>query len=73
MYEMSKDFPENLTTQISRITDKKTKKILDGQLQSCFLIRCRVGNLYHMEAGAKLTMLHNLVNGVVFLMVNVKA
>ena len=47
------------------------EKILKGQLKSCALIRCQIGNLYHMEAAAKLTMIDNVVNGIVFLLVNV--
>ena len=72
LYDISKDMTWNLSPHISKIMDKKTKQILDGQLKSCCVIRCRVGNLYYMEAKAKLTTFHNIVNGIVFLMVNVK-
>jgi hypothetical protein len=42
------------------------------QIESCQLIRCQVGGLYYMEAKAKLTLIHQVVNGVVYLLVNVK-
>ena len=72
LYDISKDMTWNLKPHISRIMDKEAKRFLDRQLKSCGVIRCRVGNLYYMEAKAKLTTLDNIVNGIVFLMVNVK-
>ena len=71
LYNISKDFSRNLSTQI-RKTVKDTKRYLESQLKSCSYIHCRVGSLYHMEAQAKLTLLHYIINGGVFLLVNVK-
>ena len=31
--------------------DKKIKKAVDANLKSCRAIRCKVGSLYHMDAG----------------------
>ena len=72
LYDMSSQFHRNIFPKVHRVTIKKTKRILIYHLKSCPLIRCQVGNLYHMEAKAKLTMLHHVLNGVVFLMVNAK-
>ena len=72
LYDISKNLSRSLSPQISNMRDKKSKKVLEAQLKSCIVIRCRVGNLYYMEAKAKLTAFHNIVNGIVFLLVNVK-
>jgi len=71
-YQISKYFKPNISTIINQIEDKRKKEVLRGQLKSCALIRCKVGNLYQMEAKAKLTMLDRTVNGIVCLLVNVK-
>ena len=72
LYNMSAKFSTNLVPQIHQITDKKKRRLLEFSLKSCHLIRCQVGNLYHMEAKAKLTTLDNTITGLVFLLVNVK-
>ena len=72
LYETSKELPGNLSVHVCNITERSTKKALQSQLKSCPIIRCQVGNWYHMEAKAKLTMLHTTINGLVFLMVNVE-
>ena len=71
LYDMSQEFSKNLSLQIRQVEGKKCKKILETHLKSCQAIRCQVGNLYHMEAEAKLTTLHNVINGLVCLLVNV--
>ena len=73
LYDISRKFSENLFPRIRFAGEKKTEMILKGYLKSCPLTRCQVGSLYHMEAKAKLTVIHNVVNGIVFLLVNVKA
>ena len=72
LYSISLHFSSNLSEQIRLVTQKKSKRILAGKLKSCSLIRVKVGNLYHMEARAKLTVLHCLAKGVVVLLVNIK-
>ena len=72
MYDTSKDFSQNLFPYICNMSNIKSKKVLETMLKSCDVIRVQVGSLYHMEAKAKLTMLSNIVSGVVFLLVNVK-
>jgi len=70
LYSASSQFKQHMIPVLSKISDKTVRKHIEGQLKSCPLIRCQVGNLYHMEAKAKLTMLEHVVNGYVFLMVN---
>ena len=72
LYDVSSEFPQNISPHISKIMHKKRRRILEAHLKSCPVIRCKVGGLYHMEAKAKLTMLHQIINGVVLLMVNFK-
>ena len=73
LYAISCNFQQNLFPRIHSADEKKTAhtNILKSQLKSCTLIRCQVGSLYHMEAKAKLTMIDNIVSGIVFLLVNV--
>ena len=71
LYDISKEFSRNLSSKVN-VTNKRIKKMLKLQLKSCYAIRCNVGSLYYMESKAKLTMLHQMVNGVVFLMTNAK-
>ena len=73
MYDISQTFSQNVSnTSIRYVEDRKAEAILKKQLKSCAVIRFNVGGLYHMEAKAKLTMVHHVVNGIVFLLVNAK-
>jgi len=71
-YDKSAKFQPNILPCIDMTQDLMEKKILRNQLISCSLIRCQVGSFYHMEAKAKLTLLQHIVNGIVYLLVNVK-
>jgi len=71
LYDTSVVFQQNIRHAIKSTVDEKLRKYLERQQDSCYLICCQVGNLYHMEAKAKLTLLQNIVNGVVFMLVNV--
>ena len=70
MFEISTLFSRNLSSKISLLDEIRAKRILQRQLLSCPIIRCRVGNLYHMEAKAKLTLIHAILNTVAFLLIN---
>ena len=73
LYDISSKFNRNISIRTHRIgANQNRKRVLEGQLKSCLLIRCQVGNFYYMEAQAKLTLVHNVLNGIVFLMVNAK-
>ena len=71
-FDISSKFPESLSPQLLQITETKARRINDANLKSCRAIRCKVGSLYHMEAKATLVTLHHVINGLVFLLVNVK-
>ena len=71
LYDMSSKFECNVLTKIQAVVDnKRSRRIYELQIKSCPLIRCQVGSFYHMEAKAKLTIIHNVLHGIVFLMVN---
>ena len=72
MFDLSKQFHDQLSTKIQGIPDKRTQKMCAANLKSCTVIRIRVGNFYHMEAKAKLTLMVYLVKGVGFLTVKLK-
>ena len=72
MFDISSKFYLRLSPTIQLVPDPKAKGILERQLKSCPIIRCQVGNFYYMEAQAKLTVVHNILNGVMFLIVNTK-
>jgi len=71
-FDSSAQFQKSMEQIIQRIPDKRIRLHSERQLKCCSPIRCQVGSLYHMEAKAKLTMLQHIVNGVVFLLVNVR-
>jgi len=74
VYRTSKQFIRNLSECIWQLdsNDKLDKQMLQRQLNSCNLIRSQVGGLYYMESKAKLTLVHKVVNGLKYLLVNVK-
>jgi len=73
LYKTSKTFIRNLKPRIRSLNESiNQKEILKGQLKSCGLIRCEIGGLYFMESKAKLTLIHKIVNGLKYLLVNVK-
>lgn len=73
MFDTSTQFPRKLAPRIiSLVENEHSRQIFKRCLKACAVIRCKVGNLYHMEAEAKLTMFQYLINGAVFLMVNAK-
>jgi len=73
LYKTSKTFIRSLTPSIQNSKVANQKEILKRTLISCGILRCEVGGLYYMEAKAKLTVLHKVVNGLKYLLVNVKA
>jgi len=72
LYDSSSKFQQNMLPVLNSISDEYERNLVQHQVRSCPLIRCQVGNLYHMEAKAKLTLLQHVVSGVVFLLVNVR-
>ena len=73
MFDLSLNFHVNLSSQTLQITEKQARKVFVASLKSCQLVRCKIGNWYYMEGKAKLTMLHNVLNGLAYLLINAKA
>jgi hypothetical protein len=72
LYDYSSQFQRNVLEASRGWKTKKTRVVVAKELQACQLIRCEVGGMYHMEAKAKLTLSHSVVNGLVFLLVQHK-
>jgi hypothetical protein len=68
LFDTSAKFTRHALPITNLISDKKMRKQIEGQLKACSLIRCQVGSFYHMEAKAKLTLIQQMVQGVVFLL-----
>jgi len=71
LFGTSTQFQHNLMKTVNTISDSKARKYWKLELESCPVVRCKVGNMYYMEAKAKLTMLQQIVTGVITLLVNV--
>ena len=72
LYDMSSSFTRHLSLSFLVFASQEHREVFERQLKSCSLICCQVGNFYHVESKAKLTMIHNVLNGISFLMVNAK-
>jgi len=72
LFDYSSKFKQHMLPCLDLLSNKLERKHAEGQVRACQLIRYQVGNLYHMEAKAKLTLIHEVVNFVVFLFVNVQ-
>ena len=71
LFDTSTQFQHNLMKTVNIISDPKARKYWKLVLESCPVVRCKVGNMYYMESMAKLTMFQQIVNGVMTLPVNV--
>jgi len=73
VYNISAQLSRNLSSKISSLENVTiAKKNCELEIASCRFVCCQVGNWYAMEAKAKLTLVHNIINGVVFCLVNMK-
>jgi len=72
LFDTSTQLRSNLIPIINETENTKARTYFDRQLLACEPVRCQVGSLYHMEANAKLTLMHNIVSAVVCLLVNVR-
>jgi hypothetical protein len=69
---MSVEIQENLSVELSLLPQGITKLSWEMELRSCPLISCKIGNFYHMEGKARLTLIDTLINGVVMILINNK-
>jgi len=72
LYETSAQFQYNLKQAVNTVSNTNVMNYWKLALESCPVVRCKVGSLYYMEAKAKLTLLQRLVDGIIFLLVNAK-
>jgi len=74
LFKDSKHFLSSLILRIQNIENlpPEYRWILQRQLRACNQIRCQVGGMYYMEEKAKLTIIHKVVSGLKYLLVNVK-
>jgi hypothetical protein len=74
IYDISSQFQANMAkkVQTSKDKDNGTIQIWMRELRSCQLVRCQIGNFYHMEGKAKLTLVNTIVNAFVFMVVQRK-
>jgi hypothetical protein len=68
-YTYSLQFSKNMRERIHALDNKDIKALHLREVRSCQVIRCQVGNLYHMESRAKLRMVVSAVNGFRFLLI----
>ncbi len=69
-YTSSLKFSKNIRKRIHALDNKeKSKALYLRQVRSCQLIRCQVGNMYHMEKRAKLRLVVSVLNGFRFLLI----
>jgi hypothetical protein len=72
IYNISSQFKRNLMPKIQACENKAMKKVWKMELRSCQVVRCQVGNFYHMEGKAKLTLVDTMLNSFVFMVVQRK-
>jgi len=72
LYDISARFKPNLRVKIQKNGFALNRNLLAREVNACPNLRCRVGSVYHMEAKAKLTLVHSVLNGVGFLLINIK-
>jgi hypothetical protein len=72
IYNISSQFQRSLKQKIQACDNKAIKKVWLKELRSCQVVRCEVGNFYHMEGKAKLTLVDAMVNVFVFMVVQRK-
>jgi hypothetical protein len=68
-YNYSLQFSTNMRERIHALENRDFKALYLRQVRSCQLIRCQVGNLYHMEGRAKLRLGLSVVKGFRFLLI----
>jgi hypothetical protein len=69
IYNISSQFQQNMAQKVRASENKRMTPIWIRELRSCQLVRCQIGNFYHMEGKAKLTLVNTMVNIFVFMVV----
>ncbi len=69
IYDISSQFQGNMGKKIQPCGTKRMRGVWMRELRSCQLVRCQIGNLYHMEGKAKLTLMDKMTNIFIFMVV----
>jgi len=72
VYSISKTFHKNIATVICKVSYSQEKILLRKTLKSLPVVKSRIGQFYHMEGEAKLTLLDNLARGIAFMLISFK-
>jgi hypothetical protein len=72
IYDISSKFQRNMHQKIQGCGNKALERVWFKELRSCQIVRCQIGNFYHMEGQAKLTLVHTMLNNFVFMVVQRK-
>jgi hypothetical protein len=66
IYDISYKFQRNMHQKIQGCGNKALRKVWSKDLRSCQIVRCQIGNFYHMEGKAKLTLVNTMLNALFF-------
>jgi hypothetical protein len=72
IYGISSQFQRNMEQKIQASGNKAMRNEWIRELRSCQVVRVQIGNFYHMEGKAKLTIVNTMVNWFVFMVVQQK-
>jgi hypothetical protein len=75
VYNISKKFHQGVETSLIKdpcSTDTVERHLIKATLKSIPIMKSQIGSFYYMEGKAKLTLLHNVVRGIAFMMVTFK-
>jgi hypothetical protein len=69
IFDIASEFQRNMELKIQPCKNKRMKQVWLRELRSCQVVRCQIGNFYHMEGKAKLTLVDTMANIFVFMVV----
>lgn len=72
LYSLSTAYKLALVKGYSRLNSKIEQKALMREGQAYLPLRTKVGEMFYMESEAKLTILHNILNALVTMLVSVE-
>jgi len=72
VFDTSLVFRERMKERISSTENRKEFTYYSKRIRAMRPLRCQVGNLYHMEARAKLTLLDSVIHEIVFILLLIK-
>jgi len=72
VYSISKTFHKNIATELCKVSNSKEKILLLKTLKSLPVVKSRIGQFYHIEGEAKLTLLDNVTRGIAFMLISFK-